>query len=84
MDNEGIKLIVYISDPGRKKSRTDAGANNKELYVQGLSKFVKEADLRKLFEEVSFTSISLQTRFSIVNSDHFFSFDVLVWCYQRY
>lgn len=49
----GFKLTVYISDPGRKKGRTDAGANEKELYVAGLSKFVKDTDLKKLFEPVS-------------------------------
>lgn len=46
-------MQVFISDPGRKKGRTDAGANAKELYVAGLSKFVKELDLKRLFEPVS-------------------------------
>lgn len=50
---EGLKLSVLVSDPGRKKGRTDAGANDRELYVAGLSKFVKEQDLKKLFEVVS-------------------------------
>ncbi|GAA6059133.1 hypothetical protein JCM10212_003880 [Sporobolomyces blumeae] len=46
----GHRLGVYISDPSRKKSRTDSGANNRELYVSSLAKFVKEDELRKLFE----------------------------------
>lgn len=50
---EGLRLIVYISNPEKKKGRTDAGANSKEMYVTGLSKYVKEYDLRKLFEPVS-------------------------------
>ena len=50
---EGFKIQVFISDPGRKKGRTDAGANQKELYVAGLSKFTKELDLKRLFEPVS-------------------------------
>lgn len=47
-----VKLVVYISDPGKKKGRTDAGVNDRELYIAGLSKFVKEIDLRRLFEPV--------------------------------
>ncbi|GAA5897738.1 hypothetical protein JCM5296_000867 [Sporobolomyces johnsonii] len=46
----GHRLGVYISDPGRKKSRSDTGANNRELYIASLSKFVKEDELRKVFE----------------------------------
>lgn len=48
----GLKLQVAISDPTAKKSRTDIGANQKELHIAGLSKFVKEFDLRRLFEKV--------------------------------
>ncbi|GAA5883970.1 hypothetical protein JCM6882_002087 [Rhodosporidiobolus microsporus] len=43
-------LSVLISDPSRKKSRTDTNANQSELYVAGLARSTKEADLRKLFE----------------------------------
>lgn len=50
---DGLKLVVYVSDPGRKKGRTDANANDRELYIAGLSKFVKEIDLKRLFEPVS-------------------------------
>jgi hypothetical protein len=48
----GMKLSVLISDPQRKKARTDADADEREVKVDGLSRFVKEADLRKLFEKV--------------------------------
>ncbi|SCZ99629.1 BZ3500_MvSof-1268-A1-R1_Chr3-1g06168 [Microbotryum saponariae] len=44
------RLQALISDPNRKKGRTDADANNKELYIAGLSKYTKEHDLRRLFE----------------------------------
>ena len=46
-------MQVKLSDPTRKLTRTDADANKREIYVTGLHKFAKEADLRKLFEEVS-------------------------------
>ncbi|TNY18454.1 hypothetical protein DMC30DRAFT_53948 [Rhodotorula diobovata] len=46
----GHALSVLISDPSRKKSRSDAGAHQRELYVASLAKSVKEVDLRKLFE----------------------------------
>ena len=47
------KLTVYISDPQRRQERTDAAANERELYIAGLAKSVTEFDLRKLFESVS-------------------------------
>lgn len=46
----GHALSVLVSDPSRKKSRSDAGAHQRELYVASLAKSVKEGDLRKLFE----------------------------------
>ncbi|KAM0751866.1 hypothetical protein T439DRAFT_325059 [Meredithblackwellia eburnea MCA 4105] len=46
----GLKLQVAISDPSARKGRTDAGANQKELYVTNLSRFVKEVDLERLFK----------------------------------
>ena len=46
-----LTLNVFISDPERKKQRTDADAN--EVYVAGLSKFVTKDDLEKLFKTVS-------------------------------
>jgi hypothetical protein len=47
-----MRLSVEISDPQRKKDRTDVNANAKEVYVAGLARSVNEADLRKLFEQV--------------------------------
>ncbi|KAI0278229.1 hypothetical protein BGY98DRAFT_1107507 [Russula aff. rugulosa BPL654] len=46
---QGHSLNVYISNPERKKERTDADANAREVYVAGLSKFVTKEDLEKLF-----------------------------------
>lgn len=45
-------LNVYISNPERKKERTDANANECELYVAGLSKLTTKEDLQKLFSTV--------------------------------
>ncbi|KAI0301111.1 hypothetical protein B0F90DRAFT_1810154 [Multifurca ochricompacta] len=45
----GFSLKVYISNPERRKERTDADANAREVYVAGLSKFVTKEDLEKLF-----------------------------------
>lgn len=46
-------LNVFISNPERRKERTDADANDREIYVAGLSKFVTKGDLEKLFKTVS-------------------------------
>ncbi|KAF5382630.1 hypothetical protein D9615_003010 [Tricholomella constricta] len=43
-------INVYISNPERKKERTDQDANEREVYVAGLSKFTSKADLDKLFK----------------------------------
>jgi hypothetical protein len=53
----GHSLNVYISNPERKKERTDADANAREVYVAGLSKFASKEDLEKLFRTVSATII---------------------------
>ncbi|KAG8698016.1 Splicing factor, partial [Ceratobasidium sp. 394] len=45
----GQPMSVYISNPERKKERTDAGADQREVYVAGLSKFSTRADLEQLF-----------------------------------
>ncbi|KAI0081583.1 hypothetical protein K474DRAFT_1703756 [Panus rudis PR-1116 ss-1] len=45
----GRRLSVLISNPERKKERTDSDANDREIYVAGLSKFVSKGDLEKLF-----------------------------------
>jgi hypothetical protein len=46
-------LNVYISNPELKKERTDQDANEREVYVAGLSRFTTKADLEKLFGTVS-------------------------------
>ncbi|KAK4048669.1 Splicing factor [Microbotryomycetes sp. JL201] len=48
---EGHKLSVMVSDPSRKKDRTDLNANDKELYVANLARSTKEDDLRALFSQ---------------------------------
>jgi hypothetical protein len=48
----GLPLNVYISNPERKKERTDMDANERELYVAGLSKFTTKEDLENLFKTV--------------------------------
>ncbi|KAI0338891.1 hypothetical protein BDW22DRAFT_1409299 [Trametopsis cervina] len=45
----GMRMSVLLSNPERKKERTDSDADDRELYVAGLAKSVTEADLRKLF-----------------------------------
>ena len=45
-------MNVFISNPERKKERTDQDANEREVYVAGLSKFTTRADLEKLFKTV--------------------------------
>ncbi|KAH9980057.1 hypothetical protein BGW80DRAFT_1454599 [Lactifluus volemus] len=41
--------LMFTFNPERKKERTDADANAREVYVAGLSKFVTKHDLEKLF-----------------------------------
>jgi hypothetical protein len=50
--DEGLTLNVFISNPERKKERTDADANAKEIYVAGLSKFATKEDLEIVFKTV--------------------------------
>ncbi|KAJ3764333.1 hypothetical protein EV360DRAFT_77444 [Lentinula raphanica] len=45
----GRNINVLISNPERKKERTDQDANDKELHVAGLNKQTTKEDLRKLF-----------------------------------
>ncbi|KAF9046435.1 hypothetical protein BJ165DRAFT_1471732 [Panaeolus papilionaceus] len=47
---EGLNLNVYISNPERKKERTDVDIKESEIYVAGLSKFTTKVDLEKLFK----------------------------------
>ncbi|KAF7301263.1 ATP-dependent DNA helicase PIF1 [Mycena indigotica] len=46
----GLPLTVLISNPERKKARTDQDANDRELYVAGLSKHTSKQDLQNLFK----------------------------------
>ena len=43
-------LQVALSDPNRRKQRTDAHANERELYVTGLPHNAIDAEVRALFE----------------------------------
>ena len=51
--DDGHKMSVYISNPERKKERTDSDANDREVYVAGLSKLVTKEDLENVFKTVS-------------------------------
>lgn len=48
----GQPMNVFISNPERKKERTDHDANEREIYVAGLSKFTAKQDLENLFKTV--------------------------------
>ncbi|CAL1712564.1 unnamed protein product [Somion occarium] len=45
----GHRMSVLISNPERKKERSDVDANDRELYVAGVSKFATKDDLMKVF-----------------------------------
>ncbi|KAF9811778.1 hypothetical protein IEO21_06434 [Rhodonia placenta] len=45
-----LSMNVYISNPERKKERTDSDANDREIYVAGLSRFATKGDLETLFK----------------------------------
>ncbi|KAF8895465.1 hypothetical protein BD779DRAFT_1619135 [Infundibulicybe gibba] len=45
-----LPMSVLISNPERKKERTDQDANEREIYVAGLSRFTTKIDLEKLFK----------------------------------
>ncbi|PIL22915.1 hypothetical protein GSI_15611 [Ganoderma sinense ZZ0214-1] len=47
---DGHKMSVYMSNPERKKDRTDSDANDREVYIAGLSKLVTKEDLRNVFK----------------------------------
>ncbi|TFK73607.1 hypothetical protein BDN72DRAFT_761449 [Pluteus cervinus] len=46
----GHPMNVFLSNPERKKERTDQDANEREIYVAGLSKFTTQKDLENLFK----------------------------------
>ncbi len=48
---EGRKLNVALSDPSRRKQRTDAQENAKELFVSGFPRNITEEDFKRFFEE---------------------------------
>jgi RNA recognition motif-containing protein len=52
----GFPVSVLISDPDRKKQRSDANADARELYVSQLSKFMNEQDMDRVFSPVSLIS----------------------------
>ncbi len=48
----GFPLSVLISNPERKKGRTDQDADQREIHVAGLPRTTTSDDLRKIFKEV--------------------------------
>jgi hypothetical protein len=66
----GHPMNVFLSNPERKKERTDIDANEREIYVAGLSKFATKGDLENLFKTVS-GALSLQV-FMLRFDDIFF------------
>jgi squamous cell carcinoma antigen recognized by T-cells 3 len=49
----GQKLNVFISNPERKKARTDQDADEREIYVAGLNKYTTKGELEGVFKTVS-------------------------------
>ncbi|KAK7056983.1 Splicing factor [Paramarasmius palmivorus] len=47
----GKCLNVFISNPERKKDRSDQDANDREIYVTGLNKSTTQKDLENLFRQ---------------------------------
>ncbi|WFD43251.1 Splicing factor [Malassezia psittaci] len=44
-------LQVFLSNPSHKKQRTDANANERELYMTGLPRNAQKEDIKKFFEQ---------------------------------
>jgi RNA recognition motif-containing protein len=57
-----MPLTALISDPERKKQRSDANADAREIYITGLSRFAAAKDLNRLFDPVRRTYY--QSRFA--------------------
>lgn len=55
-------MSVAISNPSRKKERTDAKASDKEVVVSQMSKFVNKKDLERLFKPVCSSLLSYYVR----------------------
>jgi hypothetical protein len=72
-----MPMNVYISNPERKKERTDHDANEREIYVAGLSKFTKKEDLEKLFKTVCYLS-----KICFASIDILTDVEILVWYCQ--
>ncbi|KAG8925497.1 Splicing factor [Tulasnella sp. 408] len=47
----GMPMNVYISNPQRKKERTDANVEQREVYIAGLAKSTTQKELEELFGE---------------------------------
>ena len=47
-----MAMNVYLSNPQRKKERTDAGVSQREIYVAGIAKNTTQKELEELFSEV--------------------------------
>lgn len=61
----GRSINVYISNPERKKERTDHDADEREVYVAGLSKFTEKSDLEKVFRTVSVIRVLLTLQLTL-------------------
>lgn len=70
----GHSMSVLLSNPERKKERTDQDANEREIYVAGLSRFTTQIDLEKLFKTVG------DLRTNSMMAPHGYSF--VVWYRQ--
>lgn len=60
-------MSVLISDPQRKKERSDVANNQKEIYVAGLARSVGDEDVRKLFAPVRDLSLEMK-RSPLINA----------------
>ena len=60
LQEDGHTLSVAISDPSKRKSRTDEFAEGCEVFVRDLTRRTTEEDVRKLFEPVSIIEFLFQ------------------------
>lgn len=65
----GHAMDVFMSNPERKKERTDQSADEKELYVAGLSKFTTKVDLEKVFKTVRSLHSSITNLVKLMERD---------------
>ncbi|KAG7088241.1 hypothetical protein E1B28_012255 [Marasmius oreades] len=47
----GLRMKVFISNPERKKERTDHDANEREIHVAGLNRSTTKQDLQRFFRQ---------------------------------